>query len=79
MNSELVKWLIHQPALFIGGFIFGVYAALKFPGMTTPENLQVLSGLALSALGFKMSYDQAGPRQTWIEAPQQTKPESEKS
>lgn len=71
MNAELLKWLVHQPALFVGGVIFGVYATLKFPGLATPENLLLLAGTALTALGAKASFEQAGPLQNWIEAPKQ--------
>ena len=74
MNPELVKWLIHQPALFVGGFVFGVYCALKFPGLVTSENLLALASATLTALGAKASFEQTGPLQTWIEAPRQ--PES---
>ena len=58
MKTELLQWLIHQPALFAGGFVLGVYAAARYPASVQPQNMLLLAGAALVVLGGKVSWDQ---------------------
>ena len=78
MNTELVKWLIHQPVMVVAAFALGATLGKAHPELLSSDNLVLILATVAGLGGGAASWQQAGPLKNWIEAPQ-TKPEGEKS
>jgi hypothetical protein len=61
MNSELVKWLIHQPALVVAAFCMGAILEKAHPDLLCAENLVMVLATVAGIGGGAMSWAQADP------------------
>lgn len=73
MNSDLVKWLIHQPALVVAAFCLGATLCKTHPDWFTGDLLTYLLISITGLGGGAMSWQQLDPHVP------QPKPEGEKS
>jgi hypothetical protein len=61
MNSELVKWLIHQPALVVAAFCLGAILEKAHPDLLCADNLVMVLATVAGIGGGAMSWAQADP------------------
>ena len=58
MNSDLVKWLIHQPAIVVAAFCLGAVLGKAHPDLLSADNLVLILATITGIGGGALSWQQ---------------------